>query len=171
MQQIIHHLDTVANRAATLLAWLAGIVLVAMMVLACSNMVFRTVATSLKGTVELVGFFGAVLTAFSLGYGQMLKGHIAVGILDKHLPKAVRTVLDAAQHLFSSLFFGWASFETVRFGRSLISTGELSETLRIIYHPFVFCAALGCAIIAFVLFVDMLKTLFPAPRQPQETCS
>lgn len=163
MQSIIHTLDAVAGKAAIFLAWLAGIVLVAMMLLACSNMVIRALATSIKGTVELVGFFGAVLTAFSLGYAQITKGHIAVGLLAKYLPKPLQQGMDALQYLISCGFFCWAGYETLRWGVSLVQTGELSETLRIIYHPFVFCAAFGCLIIAFVLFVDTLKTIFPAP--------
>lgn len=165
MQSLIRFLDSLSSRASTVLAVLAGIVLVATMVLACANMVMRAVATSIPGTVELVGFFGAVLTAFSLGYAQMLKGHIAVGILAERFPKRMRTFLDGVQHLASGLFFGWAAWETARWGGSLISTGELSETLRIIYHPFVFCAALGCAVITFVLLVDALKAFFPAPAE------
>ncbi len=162
MQPIIRFLDLIATRASALLACLAGIMLVAMMLLACSNMVIRAFATSIKGTVEMVGFCGAMLTAFSLGYAQIKKGHIAVGLLAKLFPVRLRSLMDALQHFASAIFFAWAAIETFRWGISLIDSDELSETLRIIYHPFVFCAALGCVVISFVLFVDALKTLFPA---------
>lgn len=163
MQTFIRTLDSLSAKASNLLAWLAGIVLVSMMLLACSNMVTRALTTSIKGTVELVGFFGAVLTAFSLGYAQITKGHIAVGILARYFPKRLRRAMDALHQCAASLFFAWAALETSRWGLSLVQTGELSETLRIIYYPFVFCAAFGCLVIAFVLLVDTLKTLYPAP--------
>ncbi len=170
MQSIIRFLDSISARASMLLACLAGIMLVAMMLLACSNMVIRAFSTSIKGTVEMVGFCGAMLTAFSLGYAQIKKGHIAVGLLAKIFPQRLRTFMDALQHFASAIFFAWAAVETSRWGMSLVNSGELSETLRIIYHPFVFCAALGCVTISFVLFVDALKTLFPAPLQQSEVC-
>ncbi len=44
-------------------------------------------------------------------------------------------------------------------GRLPRGTGEVSETLMIIYHPFVFATSAGCLALAFVLLVDTLKTL------------
>jgi TRAP-type C4-dicarboxylate transport system permease small subunit len=163
MQQFIRILDMAAGRASSLLAWLAGLVLLATMTLACANMIMRGLATSIKGTVELVGFLGAVLAAFSLGYTQMHKGHIAVGILAGRLPRRLRRALDGLQHAASCVFFLWAGLETTRWGLTLIASGELSETLRIIYHPFVFCCSLGCACIALVLLRDALGAFFPPP--------
>ena len=76
----------------------------------------------------------------------------------KHLPKAVRTWLDAFTSLASCLFFALVGLETGQWASYLVSTGELSETLRIAYHPFVFATAAGCLAMAFVLLVDFLKT-------------
>ncbi|NCO61249.1 TRAP transporter small permease subunit, partial [bacterium] len=64
-----------ANKA---LMMVAGCFLVAMIVLACANIFLRLVWLPISGTFELMGYFGAVVTAFALGYTQMSKGHIAV---------------------------------------------------------------------------------------------
>jgi len=39
-------------------------------------------------------------------------------------------------------------------------TGELSETLKIIFHPFVYCLALGFAALALTLFIDLLRLFY-----------
>jgi len=39
-------------------------------------------------------------------------------------------------------------------------SGELSETLRMPYYPFVYGAALGCGFLTLVLVMDLLKSLF-----------
>lgn len=162
MHTIVRRLDTAAGCLANALAVLAGIFLVATMLLACANMVLRAAHTPIQGTVELVGFFGAVLTAFSLGFAQRKRGHIFVGLLTDYLPRGLQRATDALQYLVSCAFFALAAEETMDWGMDLIRTGELSQTLRIAYHPFVFAAAFGCLAMAFVLFVDFLKTL---PRQ------
>jgi TRAP-type C4-dicarboxylate transport system permease small subunit len=100
-----------------------------------------------------------VTTAFALAFAQLNKSHISVGILMKHLPRPVRRLLDALTSLISCAFFALIGSETAQWAGYLVNTGELSETLRIAYHPFVFATAAGCLLMAFVLLVDTLKTV------------
>lgn len=156
---MIHGLEILSDRIARALTFLAGLFLVAMMVLACANMVLRAFWAPLNGTFELMGFMGAVVAAFSLAFAQRQKSHIAVGIILKHFPPAVRRMADAATSTLSCGFFLIAGLETYKWASFLVETGEISETLRIVYHPFVFATAAGCFALAFVLVVDTLKTL------------
>ncbi|MDD4952498.1 MAG: TRAP transporter small permease subunit [Desulfovibrionaceae bacterium] len=143
---------------------MAGVLIVAMMVLACANMSLRAVWVPVPGAFELMGFFGAVAAAFSLGYAQIGKSHIAVGSLVRHVRRPVRRALEAASSLLSCAFFALAGIEVVKWGAFLVRTGELSETLRFVYHPFVFATALGCLVIALALFTDFLKAV--SGREP-----
>lgn len=138
---------------------IAAVILVFLMLLACGNMLFRAVWVPIKGTFELMGFFGAVVTAFALGQTQMQKGHIAVTVLEGRFSPAVERFLDGLSHLICSVFFGLIAWRTSVWAFSLIETGELSETLRIIYYPFAFAVALGNLILALVLLVDFLQVL------------
>lgn len=157
---MIDLLDTVSGWVTKVLTGLAGIFLVAMMVLACANMVLRGVFNvPVQGTFELMGFFGAVVAAFSLAFAQRNKAHIAVGILLARFPALVRRLADAATNAASCVFFLLAGLETGKWAAFLVDTGEVSETLQIIYHPFVFAASLGCIALAFILAVDTLKVL------------
>ncbi|MBN2140785.1 MAG: TRAP transporter small permease [Desulfovibrionaceae bacterium] len=152
-------LDAAAKGACRILAFVAGILMVAMMVLACANMLLRAVWSPVPGAFELMGFFGAVAAAFSLGYAQISKSHIAVGLLVRHFHRPVRRALDAASSLLSCAFFGLAGIEAFKWAAFLVRTGELSETLRFVYHPFVFATALGCLVIALALFADFLRAV------------
>lgn len=67
------------------LSWIGGVFLVGMIVLTCGNIVFRLVWVPIRGTFELMGYFGAIVTAFALGYTQMKRGHIAVEIGRAHV--------------------------------------------------------------------------------------
>lgn len=156
---MIEILDKISGRITALLTALAGLFLVAMMLLACTNMVLRAVWVPVQGTFELMGFMGAVVAAFSLAFAQRQKSHIAVGILLKRFPMPVRRVADAMTSALSCGFFILAGLETWKWAAFLVQTGEISETLQIIYHPFVFATSVGCFALAFVLVVDTLKTL------------
>jgi len=156
---MIDTLDKISGFIAKCLTMLAGLFLVAMMILACANMVLRAVWVPVQGTFELMGFMGAVVAAFSLAFAQRQKSHIAVGILLKRFPMFIRRTADAATSLVSCGFFALAGLETWKWAAYLVETGEVSETLMIIYHPFVFATSAGCLALAFVLLVDTLKTL------------
>lgn len=159
MEKVIERLDRAALVVNRILIAVAGFLLVAMMILACTNVFLRTVWVPVKGTYELMGFFGAIVAAFALGRTQMKKEHIAVDVLILRFPRRVRLFLSGINHLVGMLFFSLAGWQTAKWGTTLWRVNELSETLRIIYFPFVYGVALGCGVIALVLLLDMIKLI------------
>jgi TRAP-type C4-dicarboxylate transport system permease small subunit len=156
---MIHILDRLSAFLARVLTALAGVFLVGMVALACANMILRAVWVPIQGTFELMGFMGAVVAAFSLAFAQRQRSHVAVGVLLARFPRAVRRAAEAGTSLVSCVFFGIAGVETWKWASFLVDTGEVSETLTIIFHPFVYASAFGCLALTFVLAVDTLKTL------------
>ena len=55
--------------------------LIVMIFLTCANIFLRTIWIPIQGTYELMGYLGAVLTAFALGYTQIHRGHISVDLV------------------------------------------------------------------------------------------
>ncbi|MBD3305748.1 TRAP transporter small permease subunit, partial [candidate division KSB3 bacterium] len=74
-------LDTLNYSLNRLLLALGGVFLIGMILLTCGNILLRATWVPIRGTFELMGFFGAVVTAFALGYTQVKRGHIAVDVL------------------------------------------------------------------------------------------
>jgi TRAP-type C4-dicarboxylate transport system permease small subunit len=71
--------------------------------------------------------------------------------------KKVNRILDGLNYSVNTVFFGIISWETLKWGMKIGRTGEVSETLKIIYHPFVYCLAIGFAALAFSLLVDFFR--------------
>jgi TRAP-type C4-dicarboxylate transport system permease small subunit len=140
---------------------IAGAFMMAMILMTCANIFSRLVWVPIKGTFELMGFFGAVATASALGYTQMKKVHISVDILVNRFSKRTQTILNGINYFICMIFFCIAGWQIARWAATIRETGEVTETLRIIYYPFTYGVALGCFLIALVLLVDLLK-LFPA---------
>ena len=131
--EILDRISTFLNR---LLLWIAGIFLVGMIVLTCSNILFRLTWVPIKGTFELMGYCGAIVTAFALGYTQIKRGHIAVDVLVNTFSDKVRSIINAINYTVCFLFFSIAAWQIAVKATTLMNTGEITETLRIIYYPF-----------------------------------
>ncbi|EFK05711.1 tripartite ATP-independent periplasmic transporter, DctQ component family protein [delta proteobacterium NaphS2] len=155
-------LDRINNTINLFLMVLAGLFLTAMIALTCANVFLRAVWIPISGTFELMGYFGAVITAFAMGYTQMKKGYIAVDIVVSGFSKKVQNILNAVNAIICAAFFVLLTWQISRYAANLHRTGEVTETLQIIYYPFTYAVSVGCGALALVFFVDFLKNLIPA---------
>lgn len=144
-----------------------GVSLLLLTLLATLNVALRIFRVPVGGTYEVVSFLGAIVTAGALGYTQKRKDHIVVDILSEKFPAPVKRVLDGAGYLVTCVLFSIVSWQTFVYGKRLLQTGELSETLKIAYHPFVFLTALGFAALALTLFLDLVETLWIKKEGPR----
>jgi TRAP-type C4-dicarboxylate transport system permease small subunit len=158
-------LEKVSRILNQILVWIGCVFLSAMILLTCSNIFLRMVWLPIKGTFELMGYFGVVVTAFALGYTQIGKGHIAVNVLTNTFSRKTQRVLAAFNSIICMGFFILAAWQIAKWATTLRETGEVTETLRIIYYPFTYCLALGCAILALVFLTDFLRALLPKKEE------
>jgi len=154
-------LDRITQVLNKTLVWIAGCFLGAMIILTCANIFLRVVWLPVRGTFELMGYFSAVLTAFALGYTQLGKGHIAVDVLVLGFSDKTRRVLNSINCLICLIFFALVTWQIASYATTLWKTGEVTETLHIIYYPFTYGVAFGCAILSLVFLTELLKSLFP----------
>lgn len=163
---IMRYLDILRIWANRVLALLAAASLLAMVCLACANIVLRAAGNPVEGTFELMGFLGALVAGFSLGYAQLSKGHIAVTILKGLLPAWFERTMDILCSLAGTLFFAAAAWQVADVAAFMVEMGDLSETLRFAYYPFVYAVSVGCAAMGLTMAVDTLQILFNC--QPEE---
>ncbi|MCD6297410.1 MAG: TRAP transporter small permease, partial [Deltaproteobacteria bacterium] len=94
-------------------------------------------------------------------YTQIKRGHIAVDIVVLGFPKKIQKILNAANYLICLIFFSVVAWQIAKYATTLMKTGEVTETLRIIYYPFTYGVAFGCVILSLVFLVDFLKSFVP----------
>lgn len=146
------------------LSVIGGVFLLGMIVLTCGNILLRLVWVPIPGAFELMGFFGAVAGAFALGYTQANRGHIAVDVLINTFSTRTRRILHGLNSLICMGFFGMVAWQVGVKATVLMTTGEVTETLRIIYYPFTYGVAVGCGGLALVFFADLVGLLVPGER-------
>ena len=140
----------------TVFLTLGGIAVLALMCVATGNVVLRIFHIPFRGAYEIVSFLGAIVIAFALGYTQQRKSHIVVDILTEKFPPRLGKFLDTVNHVVTMVFFGIVSWQIYTWGMKIWESGELSETLKIIYHPFIFAVALGFATLSLTGLVQFI---------------
>ncbi len=153
----MRHLIQLENLLQKALMALAAFFLLAMMLMTCADIASRLVWRPIPGVYELMGYFGAMVVACALGYTQRKKDHLAVDIITSHFPHSVQRFLDMVNRFVCMLFACLACWQIWRVADNLRLTGEITETLRIIYYPFTYLVSAGFGLLAFVFFVELLK--------------
>ncbi|XPV76481.1 MAG: TRAP transporter small permease [Desulfovibrio sp.] len=159
--QLLLAFQTHLNR---LLMIAGGLVLMGMMCLACSNMLLRAVWIPVKGSFELMGFGGALIAGLCLAGTQQKKGHIAVALLYDFYPPAIKKLTDFLAISAAMVLAFVTAWQVDEYAFSILDMEELSETLNIIYYPFVYVVAAGFLALGLTLFIDLLQVVFPEEK-------
>ena len=156
---MISVLERISHELSKWFSWIGGVALLSLTGIACANMLLRPVGAPVTGTYELVGFFGALVVAFPLGYAQINRSHISVDVLTTRYSKRMKRIIHIISSFLCMIFFILVAWQSAIYASTIWKRGETSETLRIIYHPFVYAMALCCLLLALVLLVDFLKSI------------
>jgi TRAP-type C4-dicarboxylate transport system permease small subunit len=152
-------LERISHELSKWFSWIGGVALLSLTGIACANMLMRPLGTPITGAYELVGFFGALVVALPLGYAQITRSHISVDILSTRYSKRTQRIMNLISSFLCVIFFILVAWQSAIYASTIWKRGETSETLRIIYHPFVYVVALCCLLLALVLLVDFLKSI------------
>ena len=152
MMKTIDRIDSLLSR---ILLVLSGTAVLALMLLATGNVVLRLFHAPYRGAYEIVSFLGAIAVGFALASTQRRKGNVVVDILSDRYPLPVKRFIDALSAAISAGFFGIVAWQISVWGTRIMAAGEVSETLKIIYHPFIFCVAAGFCILSLTCLLDI----------------
>ncbi len=157
----MHTLEKVNVFLNKILMVLGSVAVLLLMAIATTNAFLRVpfIKSTWRGAYEIVGFLGAIVIAFALGYTQKRKDHIVVDILTEKFPKRVNRVLDGINYFITMIFFAIISWQVFVWGMKISKSGEVSETLKIVFHPFIYCVSFGFAVFSLTLLIDFLKNL------------
>lgn len=138
---------------------IAGISLLALMLLTVSDVVLRAFKSPIVGAYEMVCFLGALVFGLSLTFTSWLRKHIVVDFLTVKLPARARGGLNIATRCLSIALFLMAGWHLILYTIDLQRTGEVSPTLHIPFYPFSFVIGCCCLIQCLVHIADIGKIL------------
>ncbi len=156
MMAAVEQIDRILSR---ILLTLSGAAVVALMLLATGNVILRLFDRPYRGAYEIVSFLGAIAIGFALASTQRRKGNIVVDIVSDRYPPPVKRIVDALSAAISAAFFGIVAWQITVWGGRIMAAGEVSETLKIVYYPFVYCVAAGFCILTLTCLLDIPRAL------------
>lgn len=153
-------IERIASGLRKILMTAGGVALILLVLLATGNVALRVVRVPLSGTYEVVAFLGAIVIAGALGHTQKRKDHIVVEIFSGKFPPGVKRVLDGIGYAVSAALFGIVTWRVFALALTIQRSGELSETLKLPFHPFVYAAAAGFAVLVLTLLLDLVGVIY-----------
>jgi len=139
----------------SLQVFLGGCFLVMMIFLTCANILLRQFGVPVRGTFEIMGFLGAVIFAFSLGYSHEKKEHLYVSIIFDRFPEKVKKAARVINSIVCIFFFSLVSWQLAKKALILKNVHEVSETLRIAYYPFILVFSFGVAVLVLYFVYEL----------------
>ncbi|NNG01190.1 MAG: TRAP transporter small permease [Desulfobacteraceae bacterium] len=154
----IYKINYYLNQALVILA---GCCLLTLIFLTSANVILRFFGRPIQGTFELMGYLGALAGALALGFTQMRRGHIAVDVLFNSFPVKLKKAMNIINYTVCGTLFALAGWQLFEKATILKNTGEVTETLRIVYYPFTYATAVGFFVLTLVLLTELLKSIIP----------
>jgi TRAP-type C4-dicarboxylate transport system permease small subunit len=145
----------------------AGAGLLGVMGISVANVVLRLTGVRFGGAYELAGFVGAVVIASALGQTQEKKDHVPVDIIPRKFPAGVNTAIDIFKYLLKTAFAIVVAWQMTQYGLRMARSGEVSETLKMPFYPFIFVVAGGFAVLACTVILDVIRSLLPSSPQSE----
>jgi TRAP-type C4-dicarboxylate transport system permease small subunit len=156
----------VADALAGALNRVAGAILFFMMLLTLIDVLLRKFwSQGILGGLELTEFMLAGMVFCALAQAEIEDRHVCVDLIACRNPVRAGKHLTALVQFLSALMMGTISVSSFLYALSIRAAGEVSLDLGIPRYPQILVAALGCALLGFVMLIRSWIT-FSGMRRP-----
>ena len=138
---------------------IAMLLTVLMMFITVADVLGRYFIQPIPGVFELTRFSLAVIVFTSLGWSQMHKVHIAIGLFVSRLPDLWQNRIDVFNYTVVFITFILSFWQMAIYTRRLFNYNVVTTVLRIPVYPWVFVSTVGVLFFALVLFYDLMEAV------------
>jgi TRAP-type C4-dicarboxylate transport system permease small subunit len=173
MHQNLTGFEKSVNTVARYMYYIAGLAIVFMMIITTVDVFMRFCVTlygtfgwsflaswrPVPGTYDLVAMCGAVAAAFAMAHTTLESGHVAVSLVVRILKKKPQAIIKLFTDTASGLLFGILGWRCTIYARDLKESSEVSMTLQLPFHPFVYMLAFSSFIVTLVFVNAIIKDI------------
>lgn len=153
LESIIHSLS----------AWFERIGIVGILVMlgvTCVDVIgTKCFRSPIHGAIDIVMFSQVVAIAFAITFAQILGTHVRVEFFFSKLSASTQAVIDSVINLILFSLFTLIVWRIYVLGHSLQIAREVSATLFVPLHPFVYGIAIACIPMCLVFLFGFLNSL------------
>jgi len=143
---------------------IAQIGVMAMVLLAVTNILMRTFWKAIMGTYDYIEFIGAILVSFAVAYCALQKGNIQVDLVVARFPRRVQGIIGSITGVVSLGFFVIVVWQSLIFAGDMRQMGETSMTMLLPFYPYVYGLAFGIGLLCLVILIDLVKDVNKAVK-------
>jgi TRAP-type C4-dicarboxylate transport system permease small subunit len=139
------------NRLSEFMKVASGFMLIAMMLVTCTDVAGNFFGAPVLGSEEIVSLMAALLIAFVLPAAHGERAHIGVDILYLTLSDRVKRIVNMLLSILMVGFFGVMSWECFNYAIELKRIGQVSATLELPTFYVLYAVAFGCTVLTLVV--------------------
>lgn len=153
--------------------YIAGLAIVVMMVVTTTDVFLRFCVTlyakfhwpfleswrPIPGTYDIVAMAGSIAAAFAMAHTTVESGHVAVSLLVRLFTQKKQAALKLITDIFSGLLFGVLAIRCVVYAQDLKESGEVTMTMQLPYHPFVYLLSFSALAVTLVFVVAVITDI------------
>lgn len=148
------------------LALVAGIAVLAMMLLTCADVFLRYfVNAPIEGSFDVTQMLMVIIVFFALGHCGWTGGHVVVDLLREVFSPALLVALSAAVNAVGAAIMLAIVWQATLTALDFMRTGETPMTVLIPKYPFILVTGFGSLVYAAVL---LFRTRWPDERAGEE---
>lgn len=137
----------------------AGIIAL-MMLLTVGDVAGRRIFNRpVPGAYELGSYMLVIVTFSSIVYCQFLRGHVRIDLVVSRLRQRTQDVINSIMYVFFLVAFCLLTWRLCLYAMGDWRAGIISGVLEVPTFPFIFVAALGCALLSLVVLMHFLLFL------------
>ena len=149
----------IVSSIAHVMAWVGVVVISAMMLLTCADVVLRYFGYPIRGAYDITCVLGSVIFSLPIAYSYMRGYQVSVDSVFRRTPRMVRIIVDSIVCLFSMAITLMISWRAIYLGYDLYVKGRVTDTIPIPLWPFIYLMVLGFFVYCLVLLAGHLRSL------------
>ena len=162
----MNRLENWIEKSVTGLAVVAGIAIIAMMLLTCTDVFLRYFMNApIAGTFDVTQMLMVIIVFFALGYCGWTGGHVVVDLLKDVFLRRLLVVLSVLVNAVGAAVMLAITWQAVLTAIDFMRTGETPMTVLIPKYPFILVTGFGALVYAAAL---LFKTRWPDERERRE---
>ena len=166
MKRLENRLEHWLDKSVRGLAVIAGIAVIAMMLLTCTDVFLRYfVNAPIEGTFDVTQMLMVIIVFFALGYCGWTGGHVVVDLLRDVFSRRLLVALSVVVNVVGAAVMLAIVWQATLTAIDFIRTGETPMTVLIPKYPFILVTSFGALVYAAVL---LFKTRWPDERERGE---
>ncbi len=157
MKKVTELFIDIISRCSRWLEVIAGIALVAIMVLTGCDIVGRVFGRPIQGTYEIVSFAGGLVIGLAMPITSLARGHVIVDLITARIPPQVSKVLYVITRLMGILMFLMMCYAFIKMGSQLKAAGEVTPVLSLNFYLVAYLMAGACFVESLILAGDIIR--------------